>query len=49
MFGFGVHPWIFGQAFRIKYLDEALAAVGDRPGVWRATSNEIAEWALSNW
>jgi len=47
--GFGIHPWIFGQAVRIKYLDEACAAIGDRPGVWRATSDEIAEWALSVW
>ncbi|MDC0360884.1 polysaccharide deacetylase family protein [Alphaproteobacteria bacterium] len=49
MMGFGIHPWIFGQAFRIRYLDEALARVGDKPGVWRATSDEIAEWSLSNW
>jgi len=49
MMGIGIHPWIFGQAFRIKYLEEAVASVGDRPGVWRANSNEIAEWALSRW
>ncbi len=49
MMGFGIHPWIFGQAFRIKHLDAALACIGDRPGVWRATSDEIAEWALSSW
>jgi allantoinase len=49
MLGFGIHPWIFGQAFRIKYLEEALASIGDRPGIWRATSDEIADWALSRW
>lgn len=49
MLGFGVHPWIFGQAFRIKYLEEAVASIGDRPGVWRATTDEIAEWSLSVW
>lgn len=49
MLGFGIHPWIFGQAFRVKYLEEAVASIGDRPGVWRATSDEIAEWALSEW
>ncbi len=49
MLGFGIHPWIFGQAFRVKYLEEAVASIGDRPGVWRATSDEIAEWALSVW
>ena len=49
MLGFGIHPWIFGQAYRIKYLEEAVASIGDRPGVWRANSNEIAEWALSVW
>lgn len=49
MLGFGIHPWIFGQAFRVKYLEEAVQSIGDRPGVWRATSDEIAEWALSVW
>ena len=49
MLGFGIHPWIFGQAFRIKYLEEAVASIGDRPGIWRATSDEIADWALSAW
>lgn len=49
MLGFGIHPWIFGQAFRIRYLEEAVRSIGDRPGVWRATSDEIAEWALSVW
>lgn len=49
MLGFAIHPWIFGQAFRIRYLEEAVASIGDRPGVWRATSDEIAEWALSHW
>lgn len=49
MLGFGVHPWIFGQAFRIKYLEEAVRSIGDRPGVWRASTDEIAEWALSVW
>jgi len=48
MMGFGIHPWIFGQAFRIKYLDEAVRTIGDRPGVWRASSDEIAEWTLGN-
>ncbi len=48
MFGFGVHPWIFGQAFRIKYLEEAISVTEDMPGIWRATSDEIAEWTISN-
>ncbi len=47
MFGFGIHPWIFGQAFRIRYLEEAVSSIGDLPGVWRATSEEIAEWTTS--
>jgi peptidoglycan/xylan/chitin deacetylase (PgdA/CDA1 family) len=38
-----VHPFISGQAFRHKYFDQALAYVAGHPGVWLATSDEIAE------
>lgn len=41
-FVLNVHPWLFGQPHRIRYLRESLRALGSRPGVWRATAREIA-------
>ena len=38
-----VHPFISGQAFRYKYFDQALDCVAGHPGVWLATSDDIAE------
>ncbi|MFE0107272.1 polysaccharide deacetylase family protein [Streptomyces sp. NPDC059009] len=38
-----LHPFVTGQAFRAKYLDRALEYVAGHPGVWLATSDEIAE------
>ena len=43
MLGLGVHPWIFGQAYRIKYLAEALEHVSGRSDVWYASAAEIAK------
>ncbi|WP_330233677.1 polysaccharide deacetylase family protein [Nocardia sp. NBC_00508] len=37
-----LHPFVIGQAFRIKYLDQALDYVATHPGVWLTTSDEIA-------
>ena len=42
MLGLGVHPWLSGQAHRIKYLKAALADVMARPGVWHADGQAIA-------
>jgi peptidoglycan/xylan/chitin deacetylase (PgdA/CDA1 family) len=39
-----VHPWLIGQPFRIRYLDEALAAILERGSVWLATGSEIIDW-----
>lgn len=47
LLGLGIHPWLFGQAHRIRYLDEALGAVAGRPGVWQATGSEIADAFLA--
>jgi peptidoglycan/xylan/chitin deacetylase (PgdA/CDA1 family) len=41
-----VHPWLTGQPFRIKYLDDALAHVCESGDVWKATGREIVEWYL---
>ncbi|MBU3063936.1 polysaccharide deacetylase family protein [Nocardia sp. NEAU-G5] len=38
-----LHPFVIGQAFRRRYLDEALDYVTNHPGVWVTTSDEIAE------
>ncbi len=38
-----LHPFVTGQAFRRRYLDEALDYVTNHPGVWVTTSDEIAE------
>ncbi|MEV4238551.1 polysaccharide deacetylase family protein [Nocardia sp. NPDC050408] len=38
-----LHPFVIGQAFRIKYLEQALDYVANHPGVWLTTSDEIAD------
>lgn len=38
-----LHPFVTGQPFRAKYLDEALAFIAAQPDVWLTTSDEIAE------
>lgn len=37
-----LHPFVIGQAFRAKYLDQALEYVTNHPGVWLTTTDEIA-------
>ncbi|MBI3325480.1 MAG: polysaccharide deacetylase family protein [Nitrospinae bacterium] len=39
-----LHPWLIGQPFRIRYLDEALSDIMRRQGVWAATGAEIIDW-----
>lgn len=41
-----LHPFVVGQAFRVRYLDEALRYVTHHPGVWVTTSDEIADHYL---
>lgn len=38
-----LHPFVIGQPFRHKYLDQALEYVANHSGVWLTTSDEIAE------
>jgi allantoinase len=38
-----LHPFVIGQAFRSKYLDQALEYIAGHEDVWLATSDEIAE------
>ncbi|NSC24036.1 polysaccharide deacetylase family protein [Streptomyces albus subsp. chlorinus] len=37
-----LHPFVIGQAFRAKYLDEALEYIAGHPATWLTTSDEIA-------
>jgi allantoinase len=39
-----LHPWIMGQPWRIRYLDEVLGHICARQGVWKATGHEIIDW-----
>jgi peptidoglycan/xylan/chitin deacetylase (PgdA/CDA1 family) len=38
-----LHPFVVGQPFRHRYLDEALAYLAAQPDIWLTTSDEIAE------
>ncbi|MBS2549690.1 polysaccharide deacetylase family protein [Catenulispora sp. NL8] len=42
-----LHPFITGQAFRTRYLDEALEYVVNHPAVWSTTSDAIADHYLA--
>lgn len=37
-----LHPFIIGQPFRHKYLEQALAYISSHDGVWLTTSDDIA-------
>jgi peptidoglycan/xylan/chitin deacetylase (PgdA/CDA1 family) len=41
-----VHPYLLGQAFRVRYFEEALTHIVRSPGVWLATGSEITDWYL---
>ncbi|ANZ41296.1 polysaccharide deacetylase [Lentzea guizhouensis] len=41
-----LHPFVTGQAFRHKYLDQALGHLAAAPDVWLTTSDDIAEHYL---
>ena len=43
-----LHPWVIGQPYRIRALEEALAHIMRHPGVWAATGGEILDaWKAS--
>ena len=48
LMAFNLHPWLIGQPFRIRYLDQALGHMMRRQGVWAATGSEIAQWFRTN-
>lgn len=37
-----LHPFVIGQPFRHKYLDQALAFLAAQPDIWLTTSDDIA-------
>ena len=39
-----LHPWLIGQPFRIRYLDEALGHMRRQPHVWAAQGTAIIDW-----
>ncbi len=39
-----LHPWIMGQPWRIRHLDEVLGHITAHAGVWKATGSEIIDW-----
>lgn len=43
VFNLTLHPWIAGQAHRIRYLREALTRVLGKSAVWRTTTDDLAK------
>jgi peptidoglycan/xylan/chitin deacetylase (PgdA/CDA1 family) len=39
-----LHPWIMGQPWRIKYLDDVLHYITSHPDLWIATGSQIVDW-----
>lgn len=44
VFGIGIHPWLFGMAHRIRYLDDALTRLKAHGATWQTTAGDIAAW-----
>lgn len=44
-----LHPFLFGQPHRIRYLDEILDYVGSHSSVWHTTADAIAEYYLEHY
>jgi peptidoglycan/xylan/chitin deacetylase (PgdA/CDA1 family) len=45
VFNLTLHPWITGQAHRIRYLRDALHGILGKPHVWRTTTDALADAA----
>ena len=45
VFNLTLHPWLTGQAHRIRYLREALHGTMGKPHVWTTTTDALAEAA----
>ncbi|HEX9443444.1 MAG TPA: polysaccharide deacetylase family protein [Candidatus Binatia bacterium] len=44
-----LHPFVIGLAFRVKYLDAALAYILSHERVWKTTGSEIADHYYANY
>ncbi len=44
-----LHPYLYGQPHRLKYLDETLGYILGHDDVWMATGTEIMQWCRENW
>ena len=45
VFNLTLHPWVAGQAHRIRYLREALHRMMGLPNTWRTTTDQLAQTA----
>lgn len=45
VFNLTLHPWISGQAHRIRALERALLRILGRPAIWRTTTDDLAQAA----
>jgi peptidoglycan/xylan/chitin deacetylase (PgdA/CDA1 family) len=45
----GLHPFIIGQPFRIKYFERVLQYIKKHENVWLTTAGEIASWYYENY
>ena len=43
-----LRPWLSGQPFRVRYLNEAVSYILGHEGVWRATGSEVVDWYRTN-
>jgi hypothetical protein len=44
-----LHAHVSGQPFRIRYVDEILAALAEAQDVWVATTGEVVDWYRSHY
>jgi allantoinase len=47
VFNLTLHPFVAGQAHRIRYLADALSRILGRSGTWRATTDQVARHAAA--
>ena len=44
LFVLTIHPYLMGQPFRARFLDDALRHIRRRKRVWSASASEVVEW-----
>lgn len=48
VFGIGVHPFLIGQPWRIRYLEKVVQSLRHHEAAWWLTTDELAGWWLEN-